>query len=267
MTLSLPIDFSEFNQWSQENYATSMRLLQVRNHWRHMGNASIIYYDFLSNLKAEARASGVSQIHVYNLSGCVINLPKGVNMLMCGHLVDSHFYLRRTIELIRVSCFVRENPTEAASWLGKTESQRKNFKKKYQTWLSADGRKILRAEFPKSNEMYNYVSETGLHANAALASFQNEIVPGEKDFIHRIHYHDLRKGPESEYYVAWFFYKHLMTHFAALDWWAKHSKLEIDLPESVQRFFRKFYRELQTDFNKFTRTIPKTLWPTEETKL
>lgn len=264
MTLSVPIDFGEFNQWSQENFETSMKLLKARNHWRHLENASVIYNDFLSNLKAEARASAVSQIHVYNLSGCVINLPKGVNMLMSGHLVDSHLYIRRTIELVRVSCFIRENPDEAVSWLGRTVRQRSGFKKKYRTWFSANGREILRQEFPKSNEMYNHASETGLHANAALASFQNEVISGEKESIHRILYHDLRKGPESAYYVTWFFYKHLLTHFAALDWWSKHSKLEIDAPESVQNFYRQFYRDLQSDLDKFIQTIPKHLWPAEE---
>lgn len=213
----------DFVQVDLSNKISSLKHLRRENYWIHFERLMGFYRNLLENLQ---RGDPVQEVKHHYLSSCSINLAKGVKNVLGGHFTDSSIFVRKTIEGVRYTAFLRDNSDVVELW-GKIDGK-VDFDKRYKKWFSeGPGKEIVETEFPKSDEHYKYASKFGPHSNQFLFSRQHIAIEDG----YRILYTEIEDSQRGYNAMLSNYFWHLAAHLMTIKWWVYKSGLEHPLTE------------------------------------
>lgn len=244
------LDLIENNHF---NSLKSIEHLKNDNHWIHFINVCVFYGKITTVRLSEKFIEPKHMVLFHYLASSSINLMKGMTNLLGGHFTDSGIYLRRSIESVRHSIFIRENPEFAKTWLD--PEQEKTFKKSYTDWIRKNGDGIVHNEFPYHKDHFDHASSFSAHPGHKLFSAQHEIETEGVNFTFRLNYSELTPNREGYIRLLGTYYWTIQIHFTCIEWWIKHSGIIVELNTDDMTAFKESSEELTIAYLKIRAAV------------
>ena len=241
----LGFDFDEFANNDHENRLKSLSILRQNQYWVHFGSLTNAYNELFKINDKEIPENCLKMAHLHFLGGSSVDLVKGIANVLSGHLTDSSIYVRRTIESIRYSIFIRTMPDLAKAWFDPELAN--EFSGKYRSWIGQRGKFLLEAEFPGGDFHFKHSSEYGPHANAQLFSQQQQVSFEDGRMNLRIFYHELESSEIGYHQLLVAYFWHLRIHANAVNWWIKKSGLISHLTSEQIQFWNECHTQVERD--------------------
>jgi hypothetical protein len=229
-------DMEEFIEGNHKNALCLLKRLRDENYWQHFVNISNCYDDLIRLKEEGIPSSHLKMAWLHFLSGCSTNLRRGIYNVLWGGLTDSSIYVRRTIECVRYSVYLRENVDVANLWFSPTGKVQ--FEKGYKKWRDKGGGDLIEQEMPNSKRYFEHASNYGPHSNAQLFS-QQHMVSIEKDVMKfwAVN-HELSPDVRGSHSFLSAFFWHLRVHSLAVDWWMQKSGFIKHMNEMQRAYWR-----------------------------
>lgn len=241
MSSLLGFDFDEFLKNDESNRKGSRQNLE--KYWGHFQIVASFYSDLYQGVDKSLIKESSERARFYFLAGCYVNLVKAISSITAGHLSDSNIFARRTLESIRYSVFIRDNPQWAELWFETTKPEKfKDFESKFKKWFYKDGNQaVVESELKLIPGAYKLASNWGPHANFPLFTFQNAVEKKDDEITFRLFFHELPPGDEGFFLLLQQYFWHLAIAFDVADWWLSCSGLKFNMKQGQVSFWREQY--------------------------